>query len=322
MQARKSRLLLAGAFAVALTFSSGALIRIAASAAPPGVSTLTAATAWLGGADAQYQLATSHPQPDRAAYWLQKAADSGSAEAQYRVALAYLERADRPHPGAAAVWFTRAAEQGHAGAKTRLGELYFSGNGAIQDYRPAIVLTRDAAMRGVARAQNTLGFMYAEGLGVNRDFGDAARWFMAAARQGDRYAEHNVAVLHDRGLGVARDFRAAAEWYGKAAAQGLAASHTQLGLLHALGRGTKPDVAQAKTHWQAAAHDGDPAARRFIADPALTADYAPAGYSAAARWWYRSAEQWLAPAQFQLAFSAGRIDDAHDFVAAYRHSAQ
>jgi TPR repeat protein len=109
---------------------------------------------------------------------LRRAAETGNAEAQNTLGLAYhlgrgIEQDDRK----AVQWFRLAADQGHATALTNLGWMYQQGLGAAQDSAVAFALFTKAAGLGVAEAQFLLGQIYeAQG-----DEAQAALWLRKAA---------------------------------------------------------------------------------------------------------------------------------------------
>jgi TPR repeat protein len=142
--------------------------------------------------------------------WHEKAAETGAAEAQYRLGRFYetgFETA--PDPAAARLWYGRAAEQGHPQAQLRL----------------ALLLQ--------------------EGLGGPADLSGAARWYDAAAVQGLPEAQYNLAVLLERGRGIEADPGAAVRLYESAAQAGIAAAAGQLAVMLINGRGVAEDKVAA-----------------------------------------------------------------------------
>ena len=105
-----------------------------------------------------------------------------------------------------------AAAQGDAEAQRRLGDSYYSGLGAPQDYRAALKWYHLAAEQGHAAAQSNLGGMYAQGEGVPQDYREAAKWYRAAAEQGDTNAQYFLGEMYANGRGVSRDRREAMKW--------------------------------------------------------------------------------------------------------------
>lgn len=133
--------------------------------------------------------------------------------------------------GGAMRWYQRAAEAGSADAQFLLGQLYEAGVGRRRDLAAAATWYRMAAEQGHRLAQYKLGLMRYGGSGVARDAAKAAEWYRKAADQGLAEAQFNLGDLYDRGMGVAASPGQAAAWYRKAARQGLGRAQFNLGLL-------------------------------------------------------------------------------------------
>ena len=169
---------------------------------------------------------------------LQKKAESGDAEAQFELGLAYAEGAgnrDLAEMGddltlaldsveqdyvKAAEWLQKSAEQGFDKAQYFLGCLYLAGLGVKEDFDKARQWTQKAAEQGYAPAQNNLGCFYARGYGVPQDMNKALEWFKKAAEQGDPDAQFCVGQGYAKGIGVEKNLIKAMEWYQKSADQG------------------------------------------------------------------------------------------------------
>jgi hypothetical protein len=78
------------------------------------------------------------------------------------------------------------AERGDRTAQTILGQIYFGGLLAPQDYLAAAWWFRKAAEQGSFLAPYKLGLLYENGLGVPRDPAKAAGWYREGAKSGDR----------------------------------------------------------------------------------------------------------------------------------------
>ncbi len=86
---------------------------------------------------------------DRAAATLRKVAESGNAEAQYRLAALYrIGRGVPQDDGLAFKWMKAAAEQNHARAQFNLGMMYLTGRGAPPDAGAAKIWLQKAASQG------------------------------------------------------------------------------------------------------------------------------------------------------------------------------
>jgi len=111
-----------------------------------------------------------------AADWYLKAAESGHAEAQYRLASLYHgECSDIKDEAAARYWYMKAAEQGDVHAQVEAGLMYRHG-WPNHDYKLAVQLFLQTAQQGNKRAQYELSAMYMYGIGVEQDEFLARKW--------------------------------------------------------------------------------------------------------------------------------------------------
>src|SRR5258708_22632448 len=93
----------------------------------------------------------------RAAAVLRRSAESGNAEAQYRLASLYRIGRGAPQDDLSAFrWMKAAAEQNHANAQFNLAKMYLAGRGAALDVRSAKVWLQKAASQGYDEAARLL----------------------------------------------------------------------------------------------------------------------------------------------------------------------
>jgi hypothetical protein len=121
------------------------------------------------------------------------------------------------------------ADAGDIEAQYRLGIAYQNGYGVIQSDVQAVAWYRKAAEHGFAPAQNNLGYAYHHGTGLAKDYEEAARWYRKAAEQGEPAAEGNLGIMYEWGCGVSEDYQEAVTWYRKAAEQGEPSAQNSLG---------------------------------------------------------------------------------------------
>jgi hypothetical protein len=118
--------------------------------------------------------------------WFKKAADRGSADAQFRIGTMYADGKGVPqNPTEAQKCFLKASAQGSPELQYSLGSMYFHGNGVTKDHTEAMKWFRKAADQDHAKAQYSLGTMYFHGNGVTKDHTEAMKWFEKAAARGD-----------------------------------------------------------------------------------------------------------------------------------------
>jgi TPR repeat protein len=190
-----------------------------------------------GLADAQNNLGVSYDSGEgapqdyaQAALWYRRAAEQGDAHAQYNLGAWYKEgknqgvpqddaqttlwrrkirgwrayvnsvdfhRSEHWRHTQAAFWYRKAAEQGDVDAQDALGDLYYTGRGAPQDYAQAALWYRKAAEQGDADAQENLGDLYDTGQGVPRDYAEAYFWYDLAAAGENASDEKNASDEED-----------------------------------------------------------------------------------------------------------------------------
>ena len=98
-----------------------------------------------------------------------------------------VEAADRGDYATALRLLRPLAETGNPDAQINLGNMYFDGNGVVQDYAESVRWYLLAADQGNADAQIALGFLYKYGEAVRFvDYVQAYKWFDLAGSLSDR----------------------------------------------------------------------------------------------------------------------------------------
>jgi hypothetical protein len=155
--------------------------------------------------------------PDRAAPWVEAAAQAGVPAAQLRHGRWLLERGAA---GPALGLFLRAARTGDADAWNMVGRCLQNGWGVAPDARRAARWYLRAARAGHAWGQYNVGHLLLDGVGVSQDLGAAYRWYLRAAEQGHPRAMNLVARCLEQGWGAVPDPAAARGWLRRSAAAG------------------------------------------------------------------------------------------------------
>lgn len=138
---------------------------------------------------------------------LREAAQSGDANAQYRLGYMYANGLGIPQNNSKAVfWYHKAATQGEVTAQNALGTFYTAGLGVPQDYAHALYWYSKAAKQNYAAAQYGLGYLYEHGLGVSKNYDRAVHWYRKAAEQGDASAQGELGFMYEHGLGVPQNY--------------------------------------------------------------------------------------------------------------------
>lgn len=146
------------------------------------------------------------PTFDEGFGWLERAAESGDAEAQWYLGCLHLQVTRLPDPfNNAARWFERAAAQEFAPAFDRLADLHLTGLGAPQDDTAAAALITRSARQGYPTATATLAYLHTQGLGVTRDAHRAARLHAQAVAAGHPPSYFALGLRAAAGTGIALD---------------------------------------------------------------------------------------------------------------------
>ena len=150
--------------------------------------------------NADPKVAWSDIRPDQETR-LASLANQGDTRSMVGLAYMRLNAEDtRYDPTAAARLLARAADGGSAEAQYELGKLYETGVGVPENIDHAMVLYQKAGAQDYPDALNDLGFIYYQGgLGVTRDPAKALDFFRRAADLRQPEAMFNYAALIDDG---------------------------------------------------------------------------------------------------------------------------
>ena len=185
--------------------------------------------------------------------FLERRAQRGDAQAQYKLAEKLFLNGDEEDRRTAVEWYWKAAEQGLANAQYHLGVCYANGTGTAVNKQEAFYWYKMAAEQGLAKAQFNLAICYDNGEGTAVNKPEAFRWYKAAAEQGIAVAQNNLAVCYNNGEGTAVNKPEAFRWYKKAAEQGMAIAQNNLGFCYEIGAGTAVNKTEAVCWYKAAA---------------------------------------------------------------------
>ncbi|SOE81014.1 TPR repeat [Caballeronia arationis] len=197
-------------------------------------------------------------KPDRIDPAVRAAAESGNAEAQYNMGVAYeFGRGVRADHAVSVEWFRKSANQGNSSSQWFLGEDYLAGTGVTQDSSEAAKWFQKSADQDYPTAQRSLGELYRDGNGVPKDPAVAAKWFRKAADQGDAISQISLGELYRDGNGVPKDPAEAAKWFGSPADRGYSSACLYLGEMYEHGEGVPQNLTEAIKWYRKAAEGGD-----------------------------------------------------------------
>lgn len=202
------------------------------------------------------------------------AAQSGDANAQYRVGKAYLigDHVSQ-NTQQALFWLNSAQVQKNDSAALDLGILYYEGKHVVQNYTKAKHYFENAWQYGHFKAPRYLGMMYENGLGVEASREKAMVLYKQAAMAGDITAAALIGHLYEQGLGVEQSYSHALQWYLKAAPSPESAAENvhprilallRLGNMYEYGLGVEKDLHQALSWYKVAALDNNASAQQSV----------------------------------------------------------
>lgn len=184
----------------------------------------------------------------RAAYWYEKAANSGDPDAQRILAHLYQMGLGVPRDPVQAVrWLERAVASGSMEAKVDLATNYLWGAGVKKDVQLSATWFREAAAKGSGRAATYLGDMYHFGIGTPIDDAGARHWYEIGAKRNDGLGQYRLGLLLLTDRSDSASARAA-DLLRKAANSGLVAAKYSLGVLLS----EKPDLAVSPNEGESA----------------------------------------------------------------------
>ncbi|KAJ3293285.1 hypothetical protein HDU79_000462 [Rhizoclosmatium sp. JEL0117] len=147
-------------------------------------------------------------------------ARSGNVAAQCQVALLYSTGSPvfnvKADPIKAFEWNQKAADSGSPEAQAALGMLLYQGHGCTQDMPKAFEWTLKAADQNLADAQSIVGDMLFHGLGTEVDLKKAFYYTKQAALQDHKFSQLKLASMYLMGDGTQSNIDEAKDWAKKA----------------------------------------------------------------------------------------------------------
>ncbi len=293
----------------------------------------------LGNMDSKYALGQMYlsgntcikKDPDKAFFWISRAAREGHKIAQFYLGYCYQNGKNvEQNLEAAFTWYLKSAKQGYPEAQYAVGEAYVFGRGVRENKAKAFSWYEKAAILGHIRSQSILGHCYQEGKMVQKDPVTAFQWYLKAAKQGHITAQARVGRAFAIGDGVAQDFKQAAiwaqynlglhyqngwgveknpetafQWYLKAAEQGNAHAQNNIGWSYRNGCGVEQNIEEAVFWYKKAAEQGNQYAQYNLGFCYLNGQGVEKNPETAFQWYLKAAEQGYADAQQMVGWSYG-----------------
>lgn len=193
----------------------------------------------------------------QAAYWYQKAAESGDPEAQKEIGFFYQAGIGVPiDPAKAMHWYQMSAASGLVSAKVNLGVMYVWGISVPKNEALALQLFQEAANKGNGTGASYLGDLYYFGIGVEQDKAAAEKWYETGAKLRDAIAAYNLGSLFSVAADHPHDLRKAAVLLRQSAIGGYVPAMHSLGLLLVNHTELAKSPQEATSHLEAAANAG------------------------------------------------------------------
>jgi TPR repeat protein len=137
-------------------------------------------------------------QLDVAVGWYEKAAASGSMQANHNLGMIFAEGRGTPQSWVRALRYFEEAANDIPASRYMIGYTYFQGEGNIQNRPRAFREFMDAALDGYADAQYMIAFMYLDGSGIPKQPIQAYVWASLAHNSDQTQAAELVDAASNR----------------------------------------------------------------------------------------------------------------------------
>jgi len=183
------------------------------------------------------------------------------------------------------------AEEGNATAQYQLAEIFFSGEGAPQDYTATLQWAGKAAKQREPRALYRLAAMLHQGDGVQRNMAQASAMFQESlkglhelAKKGDPDAMGKLGTLFATGVTAPPNLQEGLKWIRKSAEAGWPKSQYDFAGYLLFGRGVSPDKNKALEWMIRAAKGGHANGQYSLGAASANADGMARNLKAARQW--------------------------------------
>lgn len=179
------------------------------------------------------------------------AADSGSSNAQYTLATAYLDGNGTEQDYIKAYnWFKQASSEEYS-ESSGVFQTPISISKLITNCSNVMYMFIEVTERGVDSLDYNIGSLYESGVQrdgeyiFNMDYASAAKYYLAASDKGDSRADYRLGIMHEYGKHFGTNIATAVTYYDKASIQGNTDATYRLACLYANGYGVTQDLLKA-----------------------------------------------------------------------------
>ena len=182
-------------------------------------------------------------------------------------------------------WLEKAAETGHAWAQFRLSSILSKHDDLFGEMEKSFYWLKKAAEQGLPMAQHDLSLAYKTGKGTLIDFDKAFYWADVAVNSGSPEAKGALGLLYMTGQGVAENYEKAVQLFNAAIAEGVLEAKIYLAMSYIAGTGVPVDKQKARRLCNEALEEGQRTGDEFIIELAesvlneLIRDTSPSGKS-------------------------------------------
>ncbi len=194
--------------------------------------------------------------PDAAIVEFQNAFEAGDGDGAFYLGR-LVELSPQPNVAEAVAFFKDGAEAGSALAQNRLGLMYLEGVAVLQDFEEGTRLVCEAADKGDANGQFNCALSLLDSQQEDAE-ANAMDYALQAANQQHIGAMNLLGQSYITGSGVETDDTKAAEYFQQTAALGNPVGLFSLGQAYALGIGLDRDLVKAHAYFNLAAANGHP----------------------------------------------------------------
>lgn len=232
---------------------------------------------------------------------LSELADSGVADAQYKLACLYRDGKQNVtiDLSIANIWMKKAAENGNIKAQTEYGDMLFYGIGVDEDPMEAMYYYQSAANKGDNDARIKIATLNSETEGMERK--ELLEIYKKMSENNDPVCQYRYADLLLKTGYKNTDIKLAFEYYLKSAEGGYPNAQHQIGLMYKDGTGIERNINYSIMWLERAAISGSVLSKVMLADIFLDGIHIQNDNCKAFKWYLEAAKSGNPKSQYQIA---------------------
>ncbi|CAB4385715.1 unnamed protein product [Rhizophagus irregularis] len=151
-------------------------------------------------------------------------------------------------------------------AQNYIGYCYENGKGVYKNEKKAYEWYLKSADGGNVEGQCNLGYCYENGIGTEKNEIEAFEWYLKSADGGNVEGQCYLGYCYENGIGIDKDETKAFEWYLESAEGGSIEGQCNLGYCYENGIGTDQDEIKAFEWYSESAENGNETAQNNLGD--------------------------------------------------------